>query len=81
MRKYKKFLNTRARKFHFPKNKKFYFGVVFFYFSSFGLKSALGSYFCRIVPSYIFDSVFNMSRVSEYVSGLKYVMVLNMAGF
>ena len=43
LRKYKKFFNIRARKFHFPKNKEFYLGLDFFYFLRLGFKSAPGS--------------------------------------
>ena len=62
-RKHKKFLNIRARKFHFPKYKvffnltarkihslkykKLFQGGFFVIFFELGLKSALGSYFAK----------------------------------
>ena len=36
-------INLRARKFHFLKYKKYFWGVFFYYFQL-GLKSALGSF-------------------------------------
>ena len=43
LRKYKKFLNIRARMFHFLKYKKIFRDGFFFIFSRLGLKSATGS--------------------------------------
>ena len=38
IRKYKKFFNIRAKKFHFPKYKEFLVRLIFFLFLSLGLK-------------------------------------------
>ena len=52
LKKYKKILNIRARRFQFAKHKKFFSGWIFFIFSSLGSKSAPGCsmlYCCSIV--------------------------------